>query len=687
MFPDDNTGSRIILTTRIANVAKYARPSWTPHLMNPLKDEQSWMLLRGKIFGDKPCPLKLQEIGKMIARDCGGLPLSIVVIGGLLSKVEKTQVAWQSVADNVTSLLISSGDQCSELLRLSYNYLPQQLKACFLYMGVFPKSHEVRVSKLTKMWVAEGFLREVDDQSPEDVAQGCVEDLFDRSLILMSKRNFEGRIKAFRMHDLLLDFCLEEAKREEFLQIPRRRVGLLASHLATERRISIHPLRKKFKHVLIPSNYISCCTPFLRSLVCVGQCYIDPRNFSEFELLRVLEVSQVLFPKFPHHVLELRSIRYIALTCNGDVPASITKLWNLQTLIIIRNRSGRSKYHLPVEIWNMTHLRHLRCDRAHLPDPAGVHIEHIVFESLENLSGLLNLIFTKEVLQRIPNIKKIDVVYEYRGLGVWSDYQLENLGNLHQLKALKIRVIPEIGLFPEWISPTRFDFPLPRSLKTLTLAGVGIPWDDLAVIGSLPYLQVLKLMDHACIGTEWKPNEEEFCELNTLVLEGLKLKHWEADSCHFPSLQRLIIRRCGELEQIPSGMGESLSLDMIELRGCKASVFDSAKNIQKQQVSNGTNIGFRVICHETSGWHEVSQVVNEVVNDVLLPQPQLALYCSYSFTSRWHRWRTIRGVMIYLFWAFGTCSFVHLYVEPSIVIWLGSILFVYCFRGCLAKFI
>ncbi|XP_073127672.1 putative late blight resistance protein homolog R1A-3 [Henckelia pumila] len=626
MFPDDNKRSRIMLTTQIAHVAEYASPSGTsPLQINPLKDEQSWMLLRAKVFGDEPYPLNLQEIGKTIARDCGGLPLSIVVIGGVLSKVEKTQVAWQSVAENVTSFVFSSGDQCSGVLRLSYNYLPQYLKACFLYMGVFPKSYEIGVSKLTKMWVAEGFLSPDEGRSPEDVAERCVEDLLDRNLILISKNNFKGKIKAFRIHDLLLDFCLEEAKKEKFLQIIKSRFSLFPPGLATERRISIHPMRK-LVHYLIPFQFVSC-TPYVRSLICIGQCSIDPGMLSVFKLLRVLDVTQVEFPEFPHQVLELVNLRYIALICHGNIPSSITKLWHLQTLIIVRNWPEESKYYLPVEIWTMAHLKHVRCDGGHLPDPSAAKFDIIcrkklVLEDLQTLSGLWNLVFTEELLQRIPNIKKIEVNYKSSHLKEWSDYQLENLANLRQLKALKIRVFfPVISLLQGLNSPTRFEFPLPASLNTLTLAGVGIPWGDLAIIGSLPNLEVLKLVDHACIGTEWKPNEEEFCKLKTLVLERLKLKHWEADSCHFPSLQRLIIRRCGELVEIPSGMGESPTLDMIELSGCQASVFDSAMKIREKQHSYG-NYGFQVICPETSVWDSVA----EVVTDVFWPPPRVIMF-------------------------------------------------------------
>ncbi|XP_073119061.1 putative late blight resistance protein homolog R1A-3 [Henckelia pumila] len=589
MFPDDEIGSRIMLTTRIADVAAYASPSGTPHQISVLSDDQSWKLLCAKVFGDEHCPLNLQEIGKAIAKDCGGLPLSIVVIGGLLSKTEKRQTAWELIAENVTSLVFSSDDRCSDILRLSYNYLPQYLKACFLYVGVFPKNYEIRVSKIIKLWIAEGFLRQAHGQSPEEVAEKCVENLFDRNLILMSKKSYEGKINTFRIHDILLDFCIKEAEDEKFLQITQHPTNVLLTTSASVRRISVHRMvelkHDRYHYRSLPS------TSYVRSLVFLKKSSLSANLFSRFKRLRVLDATEVGFLEFPLQVLELVNLRYMALLCDGDIPASIRKLWNLQTLIISGYSLRSDKNNLPLEIWTMVHLRHVWFDRVHLFDYFDHYMTYLVLENLQTLSGLWNLRFTMDMLRRFPNIKKIDV--SYSGLDLqeengWSSYQIENVGYLHHLKALKIsKTGPRENLMPPTLQ-------FPPSLRTLTLVGVGIPWKDMAIIGSLPNLEVLKLKDDACHGTEWEPNEDEFLELKVLVLERLELKHWRADSSHFPSLQHLIIRWCDDLVEIPFGMGESPTLNTIELCKCNASVLASAIEILEKQRDYG-NDGFQVI--------------------------------------------------------------------------------------------
>ncbi|KAL0335860.1 UNVERIFIED_CONTAM: putative late blight resistance proteinR1A-10 [Sesamum radiatum] len=160
-FPDDNNGSRIILTTRQSAVAMYANAESPSHHMSLLSPNASWDLLRKAVFGQKDCPSALENIGRMIAQNCKGLPLAIVVIGGLLSRAhDKKQEDWEHVASHVNSVIMrNEGDEFMEILSLSYNYLPHHLKACFLYMGVFPEDKEISVSQLLKLWVAEGFVK------------------------------------------------------------------------------------------------------------------------------------------------------------------------------------------------------------------------------------------------------------------------------------------------------------------------------------------------------------------------------------------------------------------------------------------------------------------------------------------------------------------------------------------------
>ncbi|KAL0319044.1 UNVERIFIED_CONTAM: putative disease resistance RPP13-like protein 3 [Sesamum angustifolium] len=157
-FPDTLNQSRIVVTTRLSNVAVNF-DSDAPHEMDFLDEDKSWNLLCEKVFLGEPCPPELEEIGKQIAKSCKGLPLALVVIGGLLAKSQRTTVQWKYVAKDLVSVInLENHEQCLKILSLSYSHMPIHLKPCFLYLAIFPEDYEIRISKLIKLWIAEGLL-------------------------------------------------------------------------------------------------------------------------------------------------------------------------------------------------------------------------------------------------------------------------------------------------------------------------------------------------------------------------------------------------------------------------------------------------------------------------------------------------------------------------------------------------
>ncbi|WMV40479.1 hypothetical protein MTR67_033864 [Solanum verrucosum] len=201
-FPENNNTSRILLTTRIMEVARYASYPKNPFPMRPLEPKESWDLFCQKAFGEKDCPTKFRTSGKVIVENCKGLPLILSVVAGTLSS-KRTLDEWNQVAQGVSSLVnVDDYQHCSRVLALSYNYLPSHLKACFLYFGVFPKASEISVKKLIRLWIAEGLfelrgrLREL-----EEVADSLLHDLIDKSLVMVSKRSLDGKIKTFVPQD------------------------------------------------------------------------------------------------------------------------------------------------------------------------------------------------------------------------------------------------------------------------------------------------------------------------------------------------------------------------------------------------------------------------------------------------------------------------------------------------------
>ncbi|KAL8486822.1 hypothetical protein ACS0TY_023496 [Phlomoides rotata] len=93
-FPNNNNGSRIMITTRLSNLAFESSSSHVLR-MQFLDMDKSWNLFCEIVFGKLDCPNELEKIGKEIVRNCRGLPLLIVVIGGLLKKSKGGRAHWE----------------------------------------------------------------------------------------------------------------------------------------------------------------------------------------------------------------------------------------------------------------------------------------------------------------------------------------------------------------------------------------------------------------------------------------------------------------------------------------------------------------------------------------------------------------------------------------------------------------
>ncbi|KAK6124736.1 hypothetical protein DH2020_041519 [Rehmannia glutinosa] len=590
-FPDNNIGSRIMITSRLLNLAVQLTDCYVLK-MDFLDDDKSWNLLCKNVFGEECCPLELEGIGKKIAKNCKGLPLSIIVIGGVLAKSKRTREYWKYVAENLNSIVsLEDNEHCLKILHMSYNQLPIHLKPCFLYMGVFPEDSKIRVSNLIKLWVAEGFLKPISGKSLEVVARDYLEELIDRNLILVHKFGSAGNIKLCIIHDLLRDLCVREAEKEKFFCVLETHSRNIPQGMHTQRRIGIHqstPKEEYFAQVLRALQ----STSLARSLICDSPKVLPPSH--NFRLLRVLEaVGRGLdYGDLDSlkAILQLVNSRYLAIEVDLiDIPShylsSIHLLWNLQTLIVKRGSCTA-----PSEIWKMPQLRHVKFDKLDLLDPPMDGRDDFVLGNLQTLVQVRNFKCGEEVVKRIPNIKKLGLVYE--GLEEWSSCCLHNLGRLQKLESLGC-------FFTSKMKPSRSylveNLNFPRSLKKLSLRGSCLNWEDMKTkIGALPNLQVLKLKRWSFIGPEWETVEGRFCSLKFLLIQDCyDLEYWTTDSTHFPRLERLVLRRLEKLNEIPWEIGEIPTLRSIELEYCSDPAVVSARKIVDEQEELG-NVGLQV---------------------------------------------------------------------------------------------
>ncbi|KAL8056971.1 hypothetical protein ABFX02_04G153300 [Erythranthe guttata] len=569
-FPDNNNGSRIVVTTRILNVAAHFDSACFE--LTFLDEDKSWKLFCEKAFGQVGCPSELEDIGKEIVKKCKGLPLSISVIGGLLGRSNRTHKYWKNIAKDLTSILNSGEDEnCLSILSLSYTYLPVYLKPCFLYMAIFPEDHDIRVSRLIKLWVAEGFIKLNKPQSLKDIARGYLNDLVDRNLILKHKLGSNGRIKFCKIHDLLRDLCLKMVQKDKFMCMMEENPG----GVERERRIVCN--RKGVRRHTLQ------LAPLTRTLVTSK----DGR-LSNNRLLRVMSFNEGKKKYLHRHIVDQVNMRYLAYnefnysSSSVKLPTSIDVLWNLQTIII------RSAIEAPSQIWEMRQLMHVDIFNLYLPDPPQNKIQdEFVLQNLQKLGNVTHFVWSEEACKRVVNVRKLHIEYHNDSKSS-NDYSLHNISRLRKLESLMFVSYGQPNLLPK--------LTFPSSLKKLHLVSCNVRWEDLSVIGSLPCLEVLKLNAGWVDGKVWNPVEGEFLRLKFLSILYFDIVYWNADCSHFPVLEKLELIGMDKLEEIPLDIGEIPTLELVELNWCTESAAISAMKIAVEQENNGNDV-LRVQVH------------------------------------------------------------------------------------------
>ncbi|XP_071940836.1 putative late blight resistance protein homolog R1A-3 isoform X2 [Coffea arabica] len=580
-FPNDKNGSRIIFTSRFSNVASEVQYGGEPHYLHPLSEKESFELLLKKVFGKEDCPQGLRGIGMEIAKKCRGLPFAVVVVAGILATIEHDILVWEEFAESLSSTTVSGTDQWKKSLELSYEHLPYHLKACLLYFAAFREDEKIGAKNLMRLWIAEGFVEKIEGKRSEVIAEEYLMDLIGRNLVMVSKSGSIGGVKTCYIHDLIFEFCKDEAKEKKFLRVLQGYDELsIFIEPPNLPRLSIRSSVEDF----IKSK-LFC--PHLGTLLFF---YVTPGY--EFRLVNIsflfciykhlkvlnLEGINLWLKEFPTEVESLLCLRYLALTAwyMKFIPPSIAKLSHLETFCLV---SGVT-VSLPDSIWNMKKLRH-------------VHVRHgvvIPFSSnnnvVENLSILPNLdtLSTlhldldeegENILRRIPNVRRLKIL----DLG-GQNRVCCNMSRLACLESLTLLC---------HFSSSRESFPM--NLKKLSLYNLGLPCSEMSLIEQLPNLEVLKLRVQSMEGQRWELMEGGFPKLRVLTLEYVLIVEWietDPDSDdYFPCLQQLKLEGIPNLKMMPACLGVISTLETITVNFCGDGVKSLVREIEEAQKYNG----------------------------------------------------------------------------------------------------
>ncbi|KAG4177234.1 hypothetical protein ERO13_A11G286141v2 [Gossypium hirsutum] len=506
--------SKILLTSRNKEVASHADRKGYLLELKCLNEEDSWNLFQKKAFpyrdsSDYKVDANMEELGKDMVKRCAGLPLAIIVLGGILATKNNSLLEWQKVFANVKLYLKSGKAQGPEdVLALSYDDFPPYLRLCFLYLSHFPEDYEILVDRLIQLWVAEGIVsskqEEGDEgQIAEDVAEGYLMELAERCMIQVRERDI--KIRSFQMHDLMRDVCLSKAKQEKFFYIADQsnacQLSTIGRFLPEEKLEKVVPLTMERYSDIHDDELFNPLVWF------VG-------------LLGVTDSRKL--GRYIGKLIHLRSLRLRGLHFwSSKLPSSLGNLRCLQTLDI-RIESDCSDY-------------------IHVPN---VRKTKLKLGTLKNLQTLVNFntknCYVKDLIN-MTNLRELEI----RGPFNMEDFNMEELDKnppIIQSKYLHSFIDVEIRRLPEY-----------HYLSS-----------------NLAYIKLRRMLDlheEAFIGEEMLCSAQGFPKLESLNLTMLNnLKEWKVGEGAMPSLQRLKIQAYEQLKKLPDGLRFIATLQELKIR-------------------------------------------------------------------------------------------------------------------------
>ncbi|KAF6981978.1 hypothetical protein CFC21_000421 [Triticum aestivum] len=514
-FPENNSSSGIITTTRILEVARSCCPDRADQIyeMTPLSDPYSERLFFNRIFGsDECCPDMLIEVSNSILKKCGGLPLAIISITGLLANRPRVKEEWEKVKRSIGSDL--NGNQSLEgmknILSLSYNDLPPNLKTVLLHLSNFPEDYVIDRERLVRQWIAEGFISEERGRNCQEVAESYFYELINKSLVQPVDIRYDGKAQACRVHDMMLELIISKSIEENFITVVNGSQTVWGNSQCSIRRLSIQNIDQELASELAKKDL-----SHVRSLIITSGCIKHLPSLTKFETLRVLNFKgcrglveydmdgmenlfQLKYLSFsgtdiselPSGVVMLHDLETLDLrgTSVNDLPARIVQLTKLQHLL------GNSyKKKIPIGIGNMTNLREI----------SGFDITMSSVGAVEELGSLINLKVLYVQCKESQECKSHAEMFHsslcklgsYKLQFVWihggNSALLELLDSWSPLPSCLQRYVMGsaycLSKLPKWITPAL------TSLAYLNINLSVITEEVLGILGELPALLSLVL--------------------------------------------------------------------------------------------------------------------------------------------------------------------------------------------------
>ncbi|XP_073102804.1 putative disease resistance protein RGA3 [Elaeis guineensis] len=573
---------KIVITTRDRNVAgSIVAEREGIHRVDKMDDHSGWKLLCKIVFGDDDEEEEissLKEIGVRIVEKCDGLPLAIKVIAGVLRSKERSNLEWNKVLQSGVWSMSQLQEQLPRALFLSYEYLPSDLKQCFLYCSLFPEDYRMDRDELIRYWVAEGFVRRTQgDTIMEDLAEDFWRELIGRNLL---QRVFFADLSdpagnCCTMHDLLRSLA-HFLIRDESIFLGDHEQSPNTNPLSKLRRLSMVNTGERLE---VPDEIKQqkCLRSFL-----VWNSYetkmVENVLFKKLRFLRVMDLSGTRLESLPDSAGDLLHLRYlnVSKTEIKELPESIGCLVNLQILNLAHCRSLHTLpkaitklcnlrclclqwtplTHVPKGIGKLKHLNHLEgfvighddrrddegCDLKELQSLSQLRFLNI--QSLERAqpSGALVLANNHSLRTLILNGKQASICTreaiaiqrndEEEAITIQRNDKIYNELSPQSTHLQELKIYDFFGTgFPSWMMSPSLDVSFPN-LTTIVLSHCK-SCPQLPPLGLLPHLKFLCISEAEAIktigpeflGPRASSAATSFPKLEELIFEDME--NWE----------------------------------------------------------------------------------------------------------------------------------------------------------------
>ncbi|KQJ86585.1 putative disease resistance protein RGA4 [Brachypodium distachyon] len=595
-------GSKILLTTRMQSVADMAADVVGGEAefltLDELDEHSNFLLFKSELtphikFEDHA---DLLLVGEQIAQKFGGCPILTLAITSQL-KDNILASYWRTILHeemhNITGMhgILMRG--ILQVLQLSYDRLPRQLKACFKYCGIFPNGYRFSKEELVNMWVCSGLIPFVSSKpgdiglpfaspkpgdsgfprtenfslpNPEDVGQQCFRVLTRKSFFcrVLGRDPSNGDQKEYYVLHRIMHYFAEFVSQGECARINgyfrnyfmESSIRLEIQHLSIDHFSNITEHNIKY----LIGTFWRLRTLIIRSETCLDQQteVLLEKWLGKLAGLRLLYLD---VPSLSHALVgvsNLTQLRYLFLfSCDGYHIQKAFKLYHLQVFKLNYLTGKEAGFH---GIYN---LHSLRC--LHVPDNMLSNIHDVGrLTSLQELRGFDVMEIGGHRLNALSNLTKLEKL---------SLKNLQNVRNSEEAMEVKLKEKQCIRFLslswnkysndPENLSSRVLDSLEPnKEIQHLHINGYNGVLLPQWIEKSLPINLVLLELEY-CMKWKTLPSLKDLNSLKYLKLEHLSQLEYIGEEEHFgtsesedallpPFLNTLIVRSCPSLKNLPA---------------------------------------------------------------------------------------------------------------------------------------